>query len=131
MSSIITDEIRSVIAGQPPFVATVNADGTPNLGPKLSLRVYDDTSFVFKESTKGQTLTNLQRGSKVAVAFLNSELRDGYRFIGTPEVLESGAVWESVAKADEAAGRPVAQYVVQVHIEEIFSLKPGSAGKPA
>ncbi len=129
MSNVITDEIKSVIAGQPPFVATVNPDGTPNLGPKMSLKVYDETSLVFSEATQGQTLENIRNGSKVAVAYINTELRDGYRFIGTPELLESGEVWESLAKGYTEQGRTAPKYVVHLPVDEIFSLKPGSAGK--
>jgi len=130
MSNVITDEIKSVIEGQVPIVATVNPDGTPNVGPKMSLRPWDDTTLVFSEMTQGQTLANVQAGSKVAVAIVNPALRDGYRFVGTPEVVESGPAWESMRASYEAVGRPAPKYVVLLPVEQIFTLKAGQAGQP-
>ncbi len=130
MANIITDEIRTVIEGQVPFVATVAPDGTPNIGPKKSLRPWDDTTLVFSEATQGQTLANIQHGSKVAVAIVNATIPDGYRFLGTPEVTTEGEAWETLAKVYEGMGKPAPTYVVLLHIDEIFSLKPGpTAGK--
>lgn len=130
MSNVITEEIRSVIEGQLPLVATVDPDGTPNIGPKKSLRPWDDTTLVFSEMTQGQTLANIRAGSKVAVAIVNPSIPDGYRFLGTPEIVESGEAWDAMAKVYEAMGRPAPTYVVLLHVDEIFSLKPGpTAGK--
>ena len=38
----LTQEMKDLIGAQQCFVATVNPDGTPNIGPKRSTRVLDD-----------------------------------------------------------------------------------------
>ena len=66
----------------------------------------------------------------MAVAVVNREILDGYRFLGTPEVLTSGAIYEKSAEMSLKAGMPKPKAVILIHIEEIHSLKPGPmAGK--
>ena len=66
----------------------------------------------------------------MVVAVVNQEILDGYRFVGTPEVLTDGPVYESSAEMSLKAGMPKPKAVILIHIEEIHSLKPGPmAGK--
>ena len=51
----LTQEMKDLIGAQQCFVATVNPDGTPNIGPKRSTRVLDDEHLVFTEVTGNQT----------------------------------------------------------------------------
>lgn len=125
-----TQEMKEMIATQQCFIGTVNEDGTPNVAPKRSTRVFSDDSLIFNEGTGGRTWANVRRGSKVAVAVVNREILDGFRFIGTPEIMESGPVYDMAAEMAEKMGfrKPLA--VVIIHVEEVHSLKPGPmAGK--
>ena len=66
----------------------------------------------------------------MAVAVVNREILDGYRFIGTPEVLTDGEIYGKSAEMSLKAGMPKPKAVILIHIEEIHSLKPGPmAGK--
>lgn len=61
---------------------------------------------------------------------VNREIVDGFRFIGTPEVLTEGPVYEQAAEISVKNGMPKPKAVILVHIDEIHSLKPGPmAGK--
>lgn len=123
-------EMKEMIMTQQCFHATVSKDGIPNNAPKRSTRVFDDETLIFTEGTGGRTYQNILDGSKVAVAVVNREIIDGYRFIGTPEVLTSGGIYEKSAEMSLKAGMPKPKAVVLVHIDEIHSLKPGPmAGK--
>ncbi|PKP10417.1 MAG: pyridoxamine 5'-phosphate oxidase [Bacteroidetes bacterium HGW-Bacteroidetes-4] len=126
----LTPEMKAMIAAHQCFHATVSKDGIPNLAPKRSTRVLDDSTLVFNEGVGGTTYRNILDGSKVAVAVVNREVMDGYRFIGTPEVVTEGELYEKSAELSVKAGMPKPKAVIKVHINEIHSLKPGPlAGK--
>ena len=102
----------------------------PNNAPKRSTRVFNDETLIYSEGTGGRTYQNILDGSKVAVAVVNREILDGYRFIGTPEVLTHGEIYEKSAEMSLKAGMSKPKAVVLIHIDEIHSLKPGPmAGK--
>ena len=128
--SQLTPEMKEMITTQQCFHATVSKDGIPNNAPKRSTRVLDDETLIFSEGTGGRTYQNILDGSKVAVAVVNREILDGYRFIGTPEVLTDGELYDNAAAMSQKAGMPKPKAVILIHIEEIYSLKPGPmAGK--
>jgi predicted pyridoxine 5'-phosphate oxidase superfamily flavin-nucleotide-binding protein len=121
----LTQEMKDMIMTQQCFHATVSRDGIPNNAPKRSTRVLDDETLVFSEGTGGTTLKNIQEGSKVAVAVVNRETVDGYRFLGWPEIKTEGEIYDRSAEMSLKAGMPKPKAVILIHIDEIFSLKPG------
>jgi len=126
----LTQEMKDMIASQQCFIGTVSADGTPNVAPKRSTRVLSDDSLIFNEGTGGATYANLKRGSKVAVSVVNRETLDGYRFMGSATLEESGELYDQAAELSVKMGRPKPRAVAIIKIEEIHSLKPGPmAGK--
>ena len=128
--SQLTPEMKEMIMNQQCFHATVSKEGTPNNAPKRSTRVFNDETLIFSEGTGGTTYQNILDGSKDVVTVVNRETMDGYRFIGTPEVLTSGEIYDKSAEMSLKAGMPKPKAVILVHITEIHSLKPGPmAGK--
>lgn len=128
--SKLTKEMKEMIGSQQCFHATVSKEGIPNNAPKRSTRVFNDETLIFTEGIGGRTYQNILDGSKVAVAVVNRVTVDGYRFIGTAEVLTSGEVYEKTAETSLQAGMPKPKAAVLVKIDEIHSLKPGPmAGK--
>ncbi len=127
---MLTQEMKDMIATQQCFVGTVNANGIPNVAPKRSTRVLSNHSIAFTEGTGGTTYANVKRGSTVAVAVVNRDILDGYRFIGTPIVHESGELYIQAEALATQMGFPKPKAVVEIFIEEIHSLKSGPmAGK--
>jgi uncharacterized protein len=128
--AILTAEMKDMVATQQCFIATVGKDGMPNVAPKRSTRVLDDQTLIFTEGTGGTTWKNIKEGTRVAVGVVNREILDGYRFVGTPEVITSGEIYDQAAEMSQKMGRPAPYAVIKIHIEEIYSLKPGPlAGK--
>jgi uncharacterized protein len=126
----LTQEMKDMILTQQCFHATVSKEGIPNVAPKRSTRVLNDDTLIFSEGTGGRTYRNILDGSKVSVGVVNRDILDGFRFLGTPEVLTEGAIYEISAAMSQQAGfaKPIA--VILIHIDEIHSLKPGPmAGK--
>lgn len=126
----LTQEMKDMVMSQQCFHATVSIDGVPNNAPKRSTRIFDDSTLIFNEGVGGTTYRNILDGSKVAVAVVDREKLDGFRFVGTPEVFTEGELYEKSAEMSVKAGMPKPKAVILVHIEEIYSLKPGPmAGK--
>jgi len=71
------------------FVATVNADGTPNLSPKASLTVRNGVLY-FADIASPRTILNLQRNPAVEVNVVDIFQRRGYRFKGLAVILPPG-----------------------------------------
>ena len=121
----LTQAMKDMISTQQCFIGTADKNGIPNVAPKRSTRVLNDNSLIFTEGTGRTTFNNIKNGSKVAVAVVNREILDGYRFLGTPEIQYSGELYEMTAAASQKMNLPKPLAVVIIHIEEIYSLKPG------
>ncbi|MDT0465161.1 pyridoxamine 5'-phosphate oxidase family protein [Streptomyces gibsoniae] len=89
---IITEDMRQIVtSAKLAFVATVCEDGSPNLSPKGSVRVYDDDHLVFMNMASPNTVENLRHNPRVEVNVIDFLLRRGYRFKGTAEIHGEGA----------------------------------------
>nr|WP_319271311.1 pyridoxamine 5'-phosphate oxidase family protein [uncultured Draconibacterium sp.] len=128
--SQLTAEMKEMVMSQQCFHATVSKDGIPNNAPKRSTRVFDDETLIFNEGVGGITYQNILDGSKVATSVVNRDVMEGFRFIGTPEVITDGELYEKSAEMSLKVGMPKPKAVILLHIDEIHSLKPGPmAGK--
>ena len=128
--SKLTQAMKDMVATQQCFIGTVNEDGTPNVAPKRSTRVFSDDSLMFTEGTGGATYANIKRGSKVTISVVNREIIDGYRFKGEGTMHEEGKIYDNVAAISEEMGMPKPKAVCIIKITQIDSLKPGpTAGK--
>jgi len=125
----LTQEMKDMVAAQQCFVATVNPDGTPNIGPKRSTRVLDDHHLAFNEGTGRQTWENVRRGSKVAIAVADREKLKGFRFVGGAEIITEGPVYDEAVQMAARIGRPAPKAVVTVKVERIFNLGVPGAGE--
>ncbi|MGT2933705.1 pyridoxamine 5'-phosphate oxidase family protein [Streptococcus catagoni] len=126
---MITEEMKELITRELAVVATVDHLGNPNIGPKRSMRYYDDKTLIFNENTGGQTMENIQDNGKIEVAFIDRQALKGYRFMGRAELKNSGPIYqEAKLWAQGKMNEPKAVGIV--HIERIFNLQSGAnAGK--
>jgi predicted pyridoxine 5'-phosphate oxidase superfamily flavin-nucleotide-binding protein len=96
MSLISADMKRIVEEQRLGFVATVCPDGTPNLSPKGTTRVWDADHLVFTNIRSPRTIANLRRNANVEVNVVDPFVRKGYRFKGVASILESGPLYDQV-----------------------------------
>ena len=97
---LITDDMKRVIeTTRLAFVATVNADGTPNLSPKSSLAVLDENRIGFADIASPNTVRNLKANPAIEVNAIDIFMRRGYRFRGTATLEPPGS--ETFAKIAE------------------------------
>ncbi len=73
---ILTDDMKRVVREQRlGFVATVCADGTPNLSPKGTTAVWGDEHLVFADIRSPGTVANLRRNPAIEVNVVDPILR--------------------------------------------------------
>ena len=117
---LLTADMKRVVEEQRlGFVATVCADGTPNLSPKGTTAVWDDDHLVFANIRSPGTLANLRRNASVEVNVVDPFLRKGYRFKGVASILESGVLYDkAIAFYAERGSRVSAiREVVMVRVQ--------------
>ena len=111
----LTDDMKRVVREQRlAFVATVCADGTPNLSPKGTIAVWDDEHLVFANIRSPRTVANLRRNPAIEINVVDPMVRKGYRFKGTAAVLEAGTTYDDVKAFFLARGvaNPIGEVIV-------------------
>ena len=92
---VLTDEMKQVVERQRlGYVATVCADGTPNVSPKGTICVLDGDHLMFADIRSPGTVANLRANPGVELNVVDPLVRKGYRFKGRAEVLERGAEFD-------------------------------------
>ena len=95
--TILTEDMKRVVREQRlGYVATVCPDGTPNLSPKGTTRVWDDDHLVFADIRSPRTIANLKQNSAVEINIVDWFTRKGYRFKGVATVIESGPLFDEL-----------------------------------
>ena len=80
---MLTLDMRAVLdAARLAFVATVTPEGRPNLSPKGTLRVWDDTHVFFLDIASPGTRANLEHSQWMEINVVDQLSRRGYRFFG-------------------------------------------------
>lgn len=111
---------RVVEAQRLGYVASTNADGTPNVSPKGTLAVWDDRHLVFAHLHSPQTVANIEAGRTVVeVDVVDPLLRKGYRFKGPAAVHRNDETYERVmlfymARSGLRASRVAAVVLIRV-----------------
>ncbi|HEX5168196.1 MAG TPA: pyridoxamine 5'-phosphate oxidase family protein [Cyclobacteriaceae bacterium] len=122
--AMITSEIREFVTKEKlGFIATVCPDGTPNLSPKGTTRVWDDEHLVFVDICSPGTIENLLLNPSIEINVVDIFTRKGYRFKGTAHVLSGGKVFEDVIFSyGEAAAKYTIKNVVMVKVDRVLPL---------
>ena len=119
----LTDEMKELMSKQLAYISTVSSDGRPNIGPKRTMRIVDDSTLMYNENTGRRTFENLKANGRASVAYVDWEKLDGYRFVGKSEIFTEGKIFDD---AVEWAKGKVPKAVVVIHIEEIYTLHIGA-----
>lgn len=88
---MLTPDMKRIVGEHPlGYVATVATDGSPNVSPKGTFFVVDDTTIAFAEIRSPATVRNLKANPRIEVNFVDPFVRKGYRFAGTAKILARG-----------------------------------------
>jgi len=94
---ILTNEIREFVNRvKLGFVATVCADGTPNLSPKGTTIAWDEGHLAFADIHSPGTIENLMSNPSIEINVVDIFIRKGYRFKGRADVLSSGRTFDDI-----------------------------------
>jgi predicted pyridoxine 5'-phosphate oxidase superfamily flavin-nucleotide-binding protein len=123
---VLTQDMQRVVREQQlGFHATVCEDGTPNLSPKGTTRVWDENHLFFADICSPQTVANVRRGSFVEVNVVDPFVRKGYRFKGPAVVHEPGAAGyaEGIERLRQA-GTTLLDKVKTIVVIEVLEARP-------
>jgi predicted pyridoxine 5'-phosphate oxidase superfamily flavin-nucleotide-binding protein len=128
-TAILTADMKRVVGEQRlGFVATVCSDGTPNLSPKGTIRVWDDEHLAFCDLMSPQTVENLRTNPAVEVNVVDPIARRGYRFKGSAQVLGEGTLFERILAFYQSGEPPMSdarariRHIVLVKIDKALPL---------
>ena len=89
--TVLTDAMQRLIAEQRlGFVASVGADGAPNLSPKGTFVALDGETIAFAEMRSPNTLANIAENPRVEVNMVDVLARKGARFRGEARFVPRG-----------------------------------------
>ena len=99
------DEIRNFVNFQKlGYVATVSSDGSPNLSPKGTIVILDDSRLVFANIRSPQTVENLTKNPSIEINVIDPFSRMGYRFKGIANILSDGDDFKKILDYFEKKG---------------------------
>ena len=91
------DELKKLVNFQKlGYVATVSSDGTPNLSPKGTIAILDDSRLVFANIRSPKTIENLTNNPSIEINVIDPFSRTGYRFKGLANILSDGEDFENI-----------------------------------
>ena len=119
--AILTDDMKRLVTEQKlAFHATVCPDGSPNLSPRGSTRVWDDDHLFFADICSPQTTANIRAGSPIEVNVVDPFVRKGYRFKGQAVIHERGsAAFAEGVERMRADGSKLAERAEAIVVIEI------------
>jgi len=105
------------------FVATVCADGTPNLSPKGTTIAWDEDHLAFADIHSPGTIKNLMSNPSIEINVVDIFIRKGYRFKGRAEVLSRGRTFdEIIAHFKLTESKYPIHHIVLVKVDRILPI---------
>ena len=99
------DEIKNFVNFQKlGYVATISSDGTPNLSPKGTIAILDDSRLIFANIRSPQTIRNLQGNPSVEINVVDPFARKGYRFKGIAKIISDGKKFNKILSHYKSLG---------------------------
>ena len=99
------DEIRNFVNFQKlGYVATISSDGSPNLSPKGTIAILNDSRLVFANIRSPQTVKNLIKNPSLEINVIDPFSRMGYRFKGIASILSDGNDFKKILDYFEKKG---------------------------
>ena len=109
------------------YVATISNDGTPNLSPKGTIAVIDESTMVFADIRSPQTMQNLQENPSIEINVVDPFQRSGYRFKGDGKIINDGLEFDKILDYYTKAGvKSKINSVVLVDVKSMSEVKSPS-----
>lgn len=110
----ISDEVRQIVEDNPVALATVMADGNPNVIGVACVRVISSRRLLITDVYMYQTLEDIKLNPNLAIAAWNKDLM-GYKLIGKATYYAAGKYLDQVKQMPENKDlKPKGAIVVEV-----------------
>jgi predicted pyridoxine 5'-phosphate oxidase superfamily flavin-nucleotide-binding protein len=121
---VITEKIKNFVNFQKlGYVATISADNTPNLSPKGTIIVLDESSLAFADIHSPQTVENLKRNPSIEINVVDPFSRRGYRFKGIAEIISTGDKFDKIILDYKESGvKSSIKTIIVVKIEKLSEI---------
>ncbi len=121
---IITEEIKNFVNFQKlGYVATISVDNTPNLSPKGTIIVLDESYLAFADIHSPQTVENLKRNPAIEINVVDPFSRRGYRFKGIAEIISTGDKFDKIVSHYKETGvKSSIKTIITVKIEKLSEI---------
>ena len=118
---IITEEIKKFVNFQKlGYVATISADNTPNLSPKGTIMILDESHLAFAHIHSPQTVENLKHNPSIEINVVDPFSRRGYRFKGIAEIITTGDKFDKIISHYKETGvKSSIKTIIAVKIEKL------------
>ncbi len=126
----IPQKLHDILAeGHTIWVATVGADGMPNVSIKGSGSLLAGDRVIFADLYHRETLENLERDPRIAVGVHDHANKLAMQVKGRAEILDHGDLVDDMrrrlAAVCERLALPPVQHVVVVTVDSVVDLWPG------
>ena len=121
---VITEKIKNFVNFQKlGYVATISADNTPNLSPKGTIIVLDESSLAFADIHSPQTVENLKHNPSIEINVVDPFSRRGYRFKGIAEIISTGDKFDKIILDYKESGvKSSIKTIIVVKIEKLSEI---------
>ena len=118
---VITEEIKNFVNFQKlGYVATISADNTPNLSPKGTIMILDESHLSFAHIHSPQTVENLKHNPSIEINVVDPFSRRGYRFKGIAEIISTGDKFDKIISHYKETGvKSSIKTIITVKIEKL------------
>ena len=94
---MLTETIRKFLLKQKlGYVATVSSEGYPNISPKGTIFVWDDSNLVFANIRSPDTIKNLHSNPRTEINVIDPLSRRGFLFVGEARIIQKDEFYEKV-----------------------------------
>lgn len=131
---MIDADVRAIVeSAHLCFVATVTADGRPNLSPKGTVRVLDDHHLFFLDIASPRTRANIEQCPFMEINVVDQLSRRGYRCFGKATAHRADTIYAQATQQvflEEGTTYPV-ESVVVLEVERVEAVvSPGYSHVP-
>ena len=118
---VITEEIKNFVNFQKlGYVATVSNDNTPNLSPKGTIMVLDESHLAFADIQSPKTVENIRCNPSIEINVVDPFSRRGYRFKGLAKIISSGNKFNEIILHYKMLGvKSSIRIIILVKIEKV------------
>jgi len=124
----LPDNVKEILGkGHTVWVATIGADGWPNVAAKGSGGLIDDEHIYFADLFSRKTRENLRHSPKVALGIHSADPKLAVQVKGIAKLVDSGELFDKVQARISSLnmGLPPVQYVVEIEVHSVWDMSGG------